>query len=165
MNAGKSAIPADLMLRVPTLTEVLAVPSVHEEGDVPDLGEEGLDLPPAQTERPSISADSQRVNALMDTLAHQLNALVSSRLRDLLTPALQAALQQAVTRAVQEAAEATVEQVVEQFRGPLIQALQVQLREALEAQSPPTKTGVPTVGTADEQRPDAKGETRPGRIP
>lgn len=126
-----SDLPAALKARVPTLTEVLDV------AEVPDLGDEPLwTLPASDAPRmdppPFLRAPAGAVDAVPDTsrangaqalvesvmasLAPQVEALVSSRLRDVLAPAVQEA----------------VEEAVEHCRQPLIDALQVQLREQLE---------------------------------
>ena len=129
-----SELPAALKARVPTLTEVLDSPETPE---VPDLGDEPLwtapisdaprtDPPPflrfpagAVDPLPDTSgakAAQALVESVMTNLAPQVEALVSSRLRDVLAPAVQEA----------------VEEAVERCRQPLIDALQVQLREQVE---------------------------------
>ncbi len=90
----------DFLAKVPTLTEV-------------------ADVAQAPTALPSPAADerTQRwVDEVMDRMAPQVNALVSSQLRDMLAPAVQDAVQDAVERC----------------RGPLIEALARRLREILE---------------------------------
>lgn len=129
-----SELPAALKARVPTLTEVLDVPETPE---VPDLGDEPLwaspisnaprTHPPPFLRFPAGAVDAlpntlgangaqALVESVMASLAPQVEALVSSRLRDVLAPAVQEA----------------VEEAVERCRQPLIDALQVQLREQLE---------------------------------
>lgn len=90
----------DFLARVPTLTEVADVapaPSALRS--------------PALDERTARWADE-----VMDRMAPQVDALLSSRLRDVLAPAVQDAVQDAVERC----------------RGPLIAALADRLREVLE---------------------------------
>ena len=129
-----SELPAALKARVPTLTEVLDTPETPE---VPDLGDEPLwtsptadaprmDPPPflrmpagavdALPNTLGANAAQALVESVMASLAPQVEALVSSRLRDVLAPAVQEA----------------VEEAVERCRQLLIDALQVQLREHLE---------------------------------
>lgn len=127
-------VPATLKARVPTLTEVLELP------EVPDLGDEpvgplptGAALPAALSQfsaargaevfappptQPSQAAEGVQimVESLVASLGPQVDALVSSRLRDVLAPTIQEA----------------VEEAIERLRQPLIEALQVQLREQLE---------------------------------
>ena len=152
-----SELPAALKARVPTLTEVLEAPEMPE---VPDLGDEPLwtsppwdplqaDPPPflrapvgtvdCMPDTPGGKDAQALVESVMTNLAPQVEALVSSRLRDVLAPAVQEA----------------VEEAVERCRQPLIDALQVQLREQLErvlarsvqpdaasADSPPNTAGL-----------------------
>ena len=90
----------DLLTRVPTLTEV-------------------ADAPPDPTARHRAVVDEHTarwVDDVMDRLAPQVNALLSSRLRDVLAPAVQDAVQDAIER----------------FRGPLIEAVTHRLRDILE---------------------------------
>ena len=129
-----SELPAALKARVPTLTEVLESP------EIPDLGDESLWPSPADTAPraeppPFLRAPAASVaggpaeawapggqekhvlaESVIASLAPQVEALVSSRLRDVLAPTIQEA----------------VEEAIEQLRQPLIDALQVQLREQLE---------------------------------
>lgn len=89
----------DLLTRVPTLTEVADVPAnptaLHTAVD---------------------EHTARWVDDVMDRLAPQVNALLSSRLRDVLAPAVQDAVQDAVERC----------------RGPLIEAVTDRLRDVLE---------------------------------
>jgi hypothetical protein len=95
MNRGRP----DFMARVPTLTEEV------EPG----------------SERAAMGPDSAHwVDAVMDAVAPQVNAILTTRLRDVLAPA------------VQEAVHAAVQDAVENCRGPLIEALMVRLRDAVE---------------------------------
>lgn len=127
-------LPAALKARVPTLTEVLQAP------EMPDLGDEPLWPSPADTAPlaeppPFLRAPVARtheavqaqvrhvaqneqglVESVIASLAPQVEALVSSRLRDVLAPTIQEA----------------VEDAIERCRQPLIEALQAQLREQLE---------------------------------
>ena len=127
-------LPAALKARVPTLTEVLEAP------EMPDLGDEPLwpsqaDTAPRAEPPPFLRAPVASVagahadarasggqekhvlaESVIASLAPQVEALVSSRLRDVLAPTIQEA----------------VEEAIEQLRQPLIDALQVQLREQLE---------------------------------
>ena len=129
-----SELPAALKARVPTLTEVLESP------EMPDLGDEPLWPSPADTapraepppflRAPVASVAGAHAEArapggqekhvlaesVIASLAPQVEALVTSRLRDVLAPT------------IQEAGE----EAIEQLRQPLIDALQVQLREQLE---------------------------------
>ena len=90
----------DLLTRVPTLTEVADVS--------PN---------PTALHRAVVDDDTARwVDDVMDRLAPQVNALLSSRLRDVLAPAVQDAVQDAVER----------------FRGPLIEAVADRMRDILE---------------------------------
>jgi hypothetical protein len=90
----------DLLTRVPTLTEVADAP--------PD---------PTALHRAFVDEHTARwVDDVMDRLAPQVNALLSSRLRDVLAPAVQDAVQDAVER----------------LRGPLIEAVADRLRDILE---------------------------------
>lgn len=90
----------DLLAKVPTLTEVADVS--------PD---------PTALHRGVVDEHTARwVDDVMDRLAPQVNALLSSRLRDVLAPAVQDAVQDAVER----------------FRGPLIEAVAHRLRDILE---------------------------------
>lgn len=90
----------EFLAKVPTLTEV-------------------ADIAQARTTMPSPSMDegTQRwVDEVLDRMAPQVDALVSSRMRDVLAPAVQDAVQDAVERC----------------REPLIEALARRLREILE---------------------------------
>jgi hypothetical protein len=99
MNRGRP----DFMARVPTLTEEV---------------EPGSD-------RAAMGPDSaQWVDDVMDAVAPQVNAILTSRLRDVLAPAVQ--------EAVQEAVQTAVEDAVERCRGPLMEALMVRLRDVVE---------------------------------
>jgi hypothetical protein len=90
----------DLLTKVPTLTEVADVP--------PD---------PTALHRAVVDEHTARwVDDVMDRLAPQVNALLSSRLRDVLAPAVQDAVQDAVERC----------------RGPLIEGVADRLRDILE---------------------------------
>jgi len=133
-----SELPVALKARVPTLTEVLDAP------EMPDLGDEPLWRAPAEAvprlEPHSVLPGSvvkphnpaqdpvglddldQRsfVETVIASLAPQVEALVSSRLRDVLAPTIQEA----------------VEEAIERCRQPLIEALKVQLREQLEQALP-----------------------------
>ena len=126
-----SELPAALKARVPTLTEVLDAPEMPDLGDVPLWPSPPWDTlqadPPPFLRAPVGTADSMPdtpggkgaqalMESVMASLAPQVEALVSSRLRDVLAPAVQEA----------------VEEAVERCRQPLIDALQVQLREQLE---------------------------------
>lgn len=116
-----SQVPADLAGRVPTLTEVLELPEVQAAlttralTAVPDLGQEAVAAPG----RGLTGSDIDRLaDHMMDALAPQMDALISSRLRDVLAPALQDA----------------VEEVVDRFRGTLVEAAAAQLRELVQAE-------------------------------
>lgn len=144
-----SELPAALKARVPTLTEVLDAPETPE---VPDLGDELLWTSPPWDPPPFLRAPVGTVDSIPDTpggkgaqalvesviasLAPQIEALVSSRLRDVLAPAVQEA----------------VDEAVERCRQPLIDALQVQLREQLElALNRPAPPGVVAAGTLPDR--------------
>lgn len=99
--------PGDLPSRVPTLTEVL------DPRDTADLQHAG---PLLRSDAQSLEEAQRWVDGAMDKLAPQLNALVTSRLRDLMATAVQDA----------------VEDAIERCRGPLIEALEVRLRDLLE---------------------------------
>ena len=138
-----SELPAALKGRVPTLTEVLDAP------EMPDLGDEPPLRMPVEQARPVISDscgfapgghahDTSHAQALdgseglmesvMACLAPQVEALVSSRLRDVLAPAIQDA----------------VDEAIERCRQPLVEALERQLREQLSlALSRPSAYAVP----------------------
>ena len=127
-----SELPAALKAHVPTLTEVLKEPELPDLGDDPPWTEPAIaplrDEPPAFLRVPAaVSAAfagaeqhgfkiESLVEAVVARLDPQMEALVSSRLRDVLGPAIQEA----------------VDDAVERCRQPLIEALQVQLREQLE---------------------------------
>ena len=106
--------PGDLLSRVPTLTEVL---DLRDTADWQQAG------PPLQSDAQSLEEAQRWVDGAMDKLAPQLNALVTSRLRDLMATAVQDA----------------VEDAIERCRGPLIEALEVRLRDLLEQQFPPAQ--------------------------
>jgi len=121
-----SELPAALKARVPTLTEVLDAPEMPDLGDVPLWPTPPWDPPPflsvpvgtadSMPDTPGGKGAQALMESVMASLAPQVEALVSSRLRDVLAPAVQEA----------------VEEAVERCRQPLIDALQVQLREQLE---------------------------------
>lgn len=127
-----SELPAALKARVPTLTEVLDRPELPDLGDDPPWAAADIATlrgePTAFLRLPTADAGSapgdgmpgSRAEGLVETvvsrLAPQMEALVSSRLRDVLGPSIQEA----------------VEEAVERCRKPLIEALQAQLREQLE---------------------------------
>jgi hypothetical protein len=121
-----SELPAALKARAPTLTEVLDAPEMPDLGDVPLWPSPPWDPPPflrapvgtadSMPDTPGGKGAQALVESVMASLAPQVEALVSSRLRDVLAPAVQEA----------------VEEAVERCRQPLIDALQVQLREQLE---------------------------------
>ncbi len=98
MNRGRP----ELMARVPTLTEV-AEPGAASA----TVGQES----------------AQWVDDVMDAVAPQVNAILTSRLRDVLVPA------------VQEAVQSAVEDAVERCRGPLMEALMVRLRDVVEQEA------------------------------
>jgi len=99
--------PGDLLSRVPTLTEVL---DPRDSAGWPDAG------PPLRPAAQSLEEAQRWVDGVMDKLAPQLDALVTSRLRDLMATAVQDA----------------VEDAIERCRIPLIEALEVRLRDLLE---------------------------------
>jgi hypothetical protein len=107
MNSGRS----DLMARIPTLTEV-AEPGAERNAM-------GRDAPPLAG-LASRQDTAQWVDDVMDALAPQVHAVLTSRLRDVVAPA------------VQEAVQAAVEDAVERCQGPLMEALMVRLRDVLE---------------------------------
>ena len=127
-----SELPAALKAHVPTLTEVLNEPEVPDLGDDPPWTAPSIatprEEPPAflrlptapLAASPGVEAHGFKADSLVESvvasLAPQMEALVSSRLRDVLGPSIQEA----------------VEDAVERCRQPLIEALQVQLREQLE---------------------------------
>lgn len=129
-----SPVSDDLLLRVPTLTEVLQAP------EMPDLGEDVSALPSPAGPAPH---PDRWAEAVMSALGPQVDALVSSRLRDMLAPALQEA----------------VEEVVERFRGPMIQALDAHLRELLEVEIRRSLQEAGTPASAAGRAPGS-GETR-----
>ena len=102
MNRGRP----ELMARVPTHTEV-AEPGAASA----TVGQES----------------AQWVDDVMDAVAPQVNAILTSRLRDVLVPAVQ--------EAVQEAVQSAVEDAVERCRGPLMEALMVRLRDVVEQEA------------------------------
>jgi hypothetical protein len=98
------------MSKVPTLTEVVEPQGRPLAGGVtlPSIGGAGSE------------SAGQWVDAVMDRMAPQVDALISSRLRDVLAPA------------VQDAVQAAVEDAIERSRGPLVDALEARLRDSLE---------------------------------
>lgn len=103
--------PAELLARIPTLTEVV------EPVPLPDLGEDPVDRAgPAKAVEPALQVPDAWVEQLMARLGPQMDALVSSRLRDMLTPAIQDAVDEALDR----------------LREPLVASVQAQLRDLLE---------------------------------
>jgi hypothetical protein len=135
-----SELPAALKARVPTLTEVLDAPEMPDLGDVPLWPSPPGDPPPflrtpvgtadSMPDTPGGKGAQALVESVMASLAPQIEALVSSRLRDVLAPAVQEA----------------VDEAVERCRQPLIDALQVQLREQLElVLARPAKPGAVSV--------------------
>lgn len=144
-----------LKARVPTLTEVLEEPEIPDLGDDPPQVLAVLDTPPDEPPaylrlqpaavvesgggpRDGLSTDGW-VDTVVASLAPQMEALVSSRLRDVLGPSIQEA----------------VEEAVERCRKSLIEALQVQLREQLEqVNSRPGQLGAQALsGAASATRP------------
>ena len=112
---GMSPAPADLVGRVPTLTEVLELLEVQEPPAVPGLGEGTV----TELGFGGAGAETDRLaDRMMDALAPQMDALISSRLRDVLAPALQDA----------------VEEVIDRFRGPLVEAVAAHLRELVQGE-------------------------------
>ena len=106
-------VPADLVWRVPTLTEVV------EPALLPDLADEAFDVPePATAAEPAHQQPGTRVDQVMDRLGPQVDALVASSLRDQLAPAIQDA----------------VDEVLDRLREPLVTSVQARLRELLEAE-------------------------------
>lgn len=103
-------VPADLLARVPTLTEVV------EPAPLPDLGDPPLEASgPAKTAEPAAVNPDAWVGQLMDRLGPQVDALVTGRLRDLLAPAIQDAVDEAIDR----------------LREPLVSSVQARLRDVL----------------------------------
>jgi len=134
-------LPAALQARVPTLTEVVELPDLPDLADPPYRADERLasaattartggqaadflwtSQPPAflRQKPPQPGRDvmphDELLEAVLADITPAMQALVSSRLRDVLAPAVQEA----------------VEEAVERLRQPLIDAVQAQLREQLE---------------------------------
>lgn len=108
-----TSVPADLLARVPTLTEVV------ERNPLPDLGDDPLEAPePEKTAVPELENPDAWVDQVMDRLGPQVDALVAGRLRDLLAPAIQDA----------------VDEAVERLREPLVASVQARLRDVLEVE-------------------------------
>lgn len=106
--------PAEVLSRVPTLTEVLQLPPMPDLADQPADGQ----VLRAQEEPATIVLVGGWVDQIMDRLSPQMDALMSSRFRDVLAPAIQDA----------------VDQALERLREPLILEVQSRLREVLEAE-------------------------------
>ena len=137
-----SGARSDLMGRVPTLTEV-----------VDSQGRPSTDrvTPPAPGGA-GVEDAGQWVDAVMDCLAPQVDALISSRLRDVLAPA------------VQDAVQAAVEDAIERCRGPLVEALEVRLRDILDQEIarrlPDQRPQVPPAAPGEVQRQGPRGLQR-----
>lgn len=101
----------DFLAKVPTLTEVADV----AQG-------------PTTVQRPVLNEPTARwVDEVMDRMAPQVDALLSSQLRALLAPAVQDAVHDALERC----------------RGPLIEAVAGRLREVLEQELARKPTAAP----------------------
>jgi hypothetical protein len=113
----------ELLARVPTLTEVA--------DDVAG---------PLGSKRDALDGDRARwVDDVMGRLEPQLGALIDSRLRDLLAPAVQAA----VRAALQKAVDGAVTDAVDRFRLPLTDAVVQKLRDLLETEAGRNTLAVP----------------------
>ena len=105
----------ELLARVPTLTEVA----------------DDVTAPPG-LQRSALDGDRVRwVNEAVDRLAPELSALIDSRFRDVLAPAIQAAVHSALQKAVEDA----VQDAVERVRGPLTEAVTQRLCVLLETEA------------------------------
>ena len=137
-------VPADLVGRVPTLTEVV------EPTLLPDLADEAFEAPqPAKAAEPAHQQPGTWVGQVLDRLGPEVDALVASSLRDQLVPAIQDAVDEALDR----------------LREPLVTSVQARLRELLEAE---LRRGLGDDGLAKPQPQEGAGAPDAGvglRIP
>lgn len=107
-----SQAPAEVLSRVPTLTEILDLAPVPDLAEEPVAAGALVGLSESAAGHP---ADGW-IDKVMDRLSPQMDALISSRFRDVLAPALQDA----------------VDQALEQLREPLVEEVHARLRDVLE---------------------------------